>query len=293
MTAGHLRRAALVVVLLLGVAAAYFAVRPPRQNWALPALTGFGRYAPWFAQKRTEWVAYRYAEVREPDALAACVAAWIRARAAGGPLIDEAVLQRDIVRVVQGLAAPEAAEYWSAFAVQREFRTDLADDPFVQACYHEMTGRTIPAAVDPQKLLSEFRTGHRDAVQRPVAVSTVAYLEVALSKPLSASAPRRPDDPFYARTFPQFSMYASPEFAARWSAPTTRALIRITRPRVNLKDVLEKYDSTPVCKFGCVVKTADDSLGILDVYMYFCPDEARWEVEIGSTAFGKHVFWAI
>jgi hypothetical protein len=281
------------VVLLASATGVYWTLRPPWQEHALPQLPSFSRHAAWFSERRQQWQVEECANIDEPDALARVVAGWVRDRPAGGPEIDEGLLVREVTGFLRGLATKDADAYLKSVAERREFRTDILDDQFIGACYNQMTGRIIAPGREKRELLAEFRQGHPEAVQLPAAISTDGYLEVALCKPLSTSTSRRPDDPLYVRTYPAFETYKASGFLDRWQAPTTRGFIRLTVPRVELDAVLGKYDVTPVCILGCVVKSTDGSYGLLDAYLYYSPDEKVWHVEIGSTGFDNHVFWAI
>ena len=282
-------RLIVAAVAVVGAAALIIALRPPKPTHALPEVPSFKRWAPWFNARRQEWQDYHYVDIADGAALRAAVAGWVRSRPAG-PQVDEDLLIAEIARFFENLAQPDADAYLRAVAGRRELRDHVADDTFVQACYHGMTGRTLSGDADPRKTLAEFWRGHPDSVPRPVAVSREAYLDIAQSKSLAACAPLRATDSVFGAVYPVYSVYKSQDMK-KWSPPVVRALIRLTRPKPTLEEVLRKYDTTLTAVFGCVLSAADGWRGILGVDMYYCPDEGIWQVEVGGSSFGRQLFW--
>ena len=283
-------RLIVAAVAVVGAAALIIALRPPKPTHALPEVPSLKRSAPWFDARRKEWQDYHYVDIADGAALRAAVAGWVGSRPAG-PQVDEDLLIAEIVRFFENLAQPDADAYLRAVAGRRELRDHVADDTFVQASYYNMTGRTLPTDMDPRKTLAEFWRGHPDSVPRPVAVSREAYLDIAQSKSLAACAPRRATDSVFGAVCPVYSVYKSQDILKKWNPPVVGGVIRLTRPKPTLEEVLRKYDTTLTAVFGCVLSAADGWRGILRVDMYYCPDEGVWQVEVGSSGFDRELFW--
>lgn len=283
-------RLIVAAVAIVGAAALIIALRPPKPTHALPEVPSFKRWAPWFNARRQEWQDYHYVDIADGAALRAAVAGWVGSRPAG-PQVDEDLLIAEIVRFFENLAQPDADAYLRAVAGRRELRDHLADDTFVQACYHEMTGRTLPTDMDPRKTLAEFWRGHPDSVPRPVAVSREAYLEIEQSKSLASCPSPRPLPFSYNAVCPVYSVYKSQDILKKWNAPVVGAVIRLTRPKPTLEEVLHQHETTLTGVLGCVLSAADGWRGILRVDMYYCPDEGVWQVEVATTGFDRQLFW--
>jgi len=283
-------RLIVAAVAVVGAAALIIALRPPKPTHALPEVPSFKRWAPWFNARRQEWQDYHYVDIADGAALRAAVAGWVGSRPAG-PQVDEDLLIAEIVRFFENLAQPDADAYLRAVAGRRELRDHLADDTFVQASYYEMTGRTLPTDMDPRKTLAEFWRGHPDSVPRPVAVSREAYLEIEQSKSLASCPSARPPPFSYNAVCPVYSVYKSQDILKKWNAPVVGAVIRLTRPKPTLEEVLHQHETTLTGVLGCVLSAADGWRGILRVDMYYCPDEGVWQVEVATTGFDRQLFW--
>lgn len=284
-------RLLVAVVVLLAAGAVLLVSRPRLRQHALPDLPSFRRAAPWFEEQRSRWRTYSYVDIADAAELREAVRRWVQARPSG-PAIDEDLLAADIMGFLQGLAEREADAYVRRVAGLRLLGPDPANDAFVQACYYEMTGRTLPRGASALKVMREFWHGHPAAVPRPVSVSQEAYLEVAWSRPLSACAEKTGIQVDLPSVWPSFSVLTDPAFR-RWMAPTSRALIRLTEPRRSLAEVVRRHDTALLAIFGCVVRAADGTLGLLHATMYFCPDDGAWQVSSAATEFDRHVYWAM
>jgi hypothetical protein len=250
--------------------------------------------APWFEERKPTWESYDFVPLADREGLAALVAEWIARRPAGGPPVEEAALQRDVVAFLWSQSAPDGDEYMSRIAKYRRLRAapDIGSDKYIHATYHELTGSTLPLRPDPRALLAKFWRSHPDAFGRPAAVSRTAYLEVALTKPLATVPPDSTGD-LFRLTRPDFVVTRTDDYVARWEGPVVTVFIPLTQPTTTFAQVLERHDTTPVCILGCVLRTTDAALGIIHCILYFCPDEAVWQVLGVRKHYAGYTFWPV
>ncbi len=293
------RRIAGAVAVLVAAVGVYLAIVQPwsKPRRALPALPHFAQHAAWFREQREYWSTLAYTPLSDDLAVQEVVREWVGARSAPGPEIDAELLVRDVCSFLRNMHARSADEYLAQVGDTRRLRTGLADDKFTHACYNQMTGGTIGAGADPVRILAEFWEGHPQAVARPVAIAREGCLDVGMCMPRSERIARYADEPIVpvfpaGRFLSPFPLQRQDSFE-KWVAPTQRGLIRVTEPARSFEAVLTKHDAVPLCSLNCIVRSSNDRYGILSVLFYFSPDDQRWYLESGSTAFGTHVFWPV
>lgn len=295
---GWLWRALVAVVVIAGGTALYVHLRPAPGAPLVPHLAsykGYARAAPWFAEHRVRWDACEFVELRDATALSNLVAEWVGDRLPEGPVIDEGLLTRDVARFLGSLGVESSDAYLRSVTQWRALRDpgELADERFIQALYHELTGRTFGPDMDTRTLLKVFWKSHPDAVARPSAVARMALLEVRQSLSDSQSPRKHADDPYYAATWPRFTIYTADDYLNNWQSPISRACPAITHPRTSYEHVVKKYDVTAVCRVSCIIRSTDGLTGLLHAYLYFSPDEGVWHLENAWNEMGHETYWPI
>lgn len=294
--APHTRRASARAVTLVFVSLSaaliggYLWLRPHPSFPPLPT-ENVQQAQEWLHARRESWEAAGFIPIADGQAIREVVSEAIRNQKRPRLEIDAQLLGDAITQFLQGFACRSAREYMDRVAGRRRFRTDLFDDKYIHLQYQLITGRTMPFDVSPQQLLELFWQGHPQARERPAAVGRIVYVEVAPSRSFATSRKRRPDDPFYLATFPDFAYWSDDAVQRSWEGPLTHAVIRITDALPTLENALRSHDSIPVCWFCCVLKTDHDRCMILNAYLYFAQDPGVWNVEIASEKFDDYCFW--
>lgn len=246
----------------------------------------------WYTSMLPRWRALQYVSLADRGALERVTADAVRNRRESCAF-DEASLSRDLASFFWALSASNAEEY---LVRMDSIGHALSSRAFDDAQVHGIYRRAVGEALRPGKPLADaFRALWQSAprtVARPVRLATHMPLQVARSLP--APPVLRAGQTLYTETSPtrQFSVLGGDD-RFPGIGPFCQGLPRLTYGRTSYDELIRSSGHAMICEVLAALQTSDDRIVMVNITLYYSPQDGHWFVQGVSSYYPAYVTWPV